>query len=132
MLVEESIALLPSPKPSGYLAENYVWFSAVCIAFNALSLGYDVGCMNGAIPLIATEFSLTYSQQEAIDGCLSVFAALGALFGAHLADGIGRRGCLVASATSYLLGCLLATVALHWIQILVARSFMCVAVAGTD
>lgn len=128
MLVEESRALLLSPRPSCFLADNYVWFSAICIAFNALSLGYDVGCMNGAIPLIATEFSLTYSQQEAIDGCLSVFAALGAIFGAYMADEIGRRGCLVASATSYLLGCLLATVALHWIQILVGRAFMGVAV----
>ena len=124
MVVEESSALLSSPRSPGYVAENYIWFSAVCIAFNALSLGYDVGCMNGAIPLIATEFSLTDSQQEAIDGCLSVFAALGALYGAYLADAIGRRGCLVASAASYFLGCVLATIAFSWEVILIARASM--------
>lgn len=110
-------------------ATYYLWFSACAIGLNAMSLGYDVGCMNGALGLIKKQYALNTQQEEIIDGCLNIFAAFGALFAARIADGaVGRRGCLASSAGSYLAGCLLSMFANSWQLIAVGRCICGIAV----
>jgi len=107
----------------------YLWISAVAIALNALSLGYDVGCMNDALGLITAQYQLDYYQGEIIDGCLNFFAAIGALFAARLADGpLGRRGCLACSAGSYLAGICVSTLAVNWVMVAAGRALCGIAV----
>ena len=95
----------------------------MCCYCDVLNQGYDVGCMNDALGLIVKDFDLDLQQQEIIDGCLNIFAALGALFAAKIADGAsGRRGCLATSATLYLAGVLTSALAPKWEVIALGRA----------
>jgi sugar porter (SP) family MFS transporter len=68
-------------------------------------------------------------QGEIIDGTLNIFAALGALIAAKIADGpLGRRGCLACSAASYLFGVCVSAVALDWYMVAAGRALCGIAV----
>lgn len=100
----------------------YLWFCVLVIDFEMSFVGYDVGIMGDALTYMEKDFDLDGAEAELIDGCLNYFAAVGALFGAALANGsLGRKGLLIVTAAAYLCGSVIVASAFSWQQIVVGR-----------
>jgi len=96
----------PAPTPHSLLA---VGASVAVAALGAFAFGYHLGVVNGPLDAIATSlgFAGDAGKQGAVVSSLLVGATVGSLGGSAVADALGRRGALVATAAPLLAGALL-------------------------
>ncbi len=68
--------------------------------------GYDTGVISGAILFITRDFSLSAAAIETVVSAVLLGAVVGAAVGGNLADRLGRRRVLIATAVLFTLGAL--------------------------
>jgi len=99
----------------------FVYVAACFAALGGLLFGYDTGVISGALIFIRHEFSLSLVAQELIVSGALAGAAIGALTGGRLADYFGRKATLIATATIFIVGSLIAALATSPAQLVVGR-----------
>jgi sugar porter (SP) family MFS transporter len=101
-------------------------------ALGGLLFGYDTGVVSGALLYLKKEFGgLSSFQQELVTSLLLVGCMVGAFAGGRVADRVGRRPTLAATALVFVAGVLLAAFAPDFPLLLVARFIIGLAV-GTS
>src|ERR1700761_563176 len=93
------------------IRRNVVLASAVT-ALGGLLFGYDTGVVSGALLFLKNDFGgLSSFQQELVTSLLLVGAMVGALGAGRVADAVGRRPTILATALIFVVGVLLAAFA---------------------
>jgi MFS transporter, SP family, galactose:H+ symporter len=88
----------------GRAARNFAYIAAGFAAIGGLLFGYDTGVVSGAELFLGNQFALTTFELEVIVSGALVGAATGAFVGGRLADLLGRRHLLIATAAIFALG----------------------------
>ena len=91
--------------------KRLVYLAAAVSALGGLLFGYDIGVISGAILFIKNDFSLSPGLQEIVVSSVLLGALVGALAGGILADRIGRRRLLIATAAVFGVGAIGAALA---------------------
>lgn len=65
--------------------------AALTGSIGGLLLGYDLGVISGALPMLVKEFNLSIYQEELVTSLMLVGCAIGACFGGIICDRIGRK-----------------------------------------
>jgi sugar porter (SP) family MFS transporter len=112
---------------------GYVALSSAVTALGGLLFGYDTGVVSGALLFVKNEFGgLSSFQQELVTSLLLVGAVVGALCAGRVADAIGRRKTVLATAAVFVVGVLLAAFTWNLAVLLVARVIIGVAVGSAS
>jgi sugar porter (SP) family MFS transporter len=110
-----------------------VVFSAAITALGGLLFGYDTGVVSGALLFVKKDFGgLSSFQQELVTSLLLVGAVAGALAAGRVADRIGRRLAVMATALVFIVGVLLAAFTPTYPVLLVARIIIGLAVGSAS
>jgi len=88
-----------------------VYLATAVAALGGMLFGYDIGVISGAILFIKTEFSLTSGVEEIVVSSVLLGSLIGAIVGGMLADRLGRRTLLIATALVFGLGAIGAALA---------------------
>ena len=83
--------------------------------------GYDIGVISGAILFIKKDFSLSSGMEEIVVSSVLLGSLAGAAAGGMLADRLGRRRLLIATAVIFGLGAIGAALAPDTALLVVAR-----------
>jgi MFS family permease len=65
--------------------------AALTGSIGGLLLGFDLGVISGALPMLTEEFHLSIYQQELVTSLMLVGCAVGACFGGIICDRVGRK-----------------------------------------
>jgi MFS transporter, SP family, galactose:H+ symporter len=101
---------------------------AAIAATGGLLFGFDTGVISGAIPFFQKAFGITDSWVEIITTAGLVGAVIGAMFSGRIADIIGRRKVILASAVIFAIGALWSGFAPSALNLVFARLFLGVAI----
>lgn len=89
----------------------YLYLIVLVAAVGGFLFGYDLSLISGAIVFLKTEFDLTPFWFGVVAGSAILGCPFGPLVGAWMADAVGRKPTLIASALLFLasaIGCALA------------------------
>ncbi|HEY7788969.1 MAG TPA: sugar porter family MFS transporter [Vicinamibacterales bacterium] len=101
-----------APNPDAHTPRTgYVYAAAVFAALGGLLFGYDTGVISGALLFIEQAFGLSVFHQELVVSVVLIGAAVAALGGGRLADGMGRRTTLLLTAGIFIAGALVCALA---------------------
>jgi MFS transporter, SP family, galactose:H+ symporter len=106
--------------------KRFVYLATAISALGGMLFGYDIGVISGAILFIKEDFSLSPGMEEIVVSSVLLGSLLGALVGGFLADRLGRRRLLIATAAVFGLGAIGAALAPCTAWLIAARI-----VAGT-
>jgi SP family galactose:H+ symporter-like MFS transporter len=101
---------------------------AAVAATGGLLFGFDTGVISGAIPFFQKAFDLKDNWVEIITTSGLVGAVIGAMFSGRIADIVGRRKVILASAIIFAIGALWSGFAPSAPMLLVARFFLGIAI----
>ncbi len=122
----------PAPLSRNTIRRHVVW-SAAITALGGLLFGYDTGVISGALLFIHNDFhGLSSFQEELLTSILLIGAVVGALFAGKVADKIGRRPTVLATAAIFVVGVLLAAFSPSYGVLLVARVVIGLAVGSAS
>lgn len=107
------------------------YYFAWIAALGGLLFGYDTGVISGALHSLQLAFALTRTQQEMVVSSIVVGAMLSALFNAWLVDYYGRRTLLLIAAAGFIVGTLLTMSAMAFVQLLIGRFIIGLAIGVT-
>ncbi len=82
----------------------FVYWAAAISAVGGMLFGYDTGVISGAILFIKQQFALSPGMEEVVVSVVLVGAVLGAAVGGMLADRLGRRRSIIATAAIFTFG----------------------------
>ncbi len=99
----------------------FVYAAALFAALGGLLFGYDTGVISGALIFIRKDFALTVFRQELVVSVVLVGAAVASLTGGRLADRIGRRATLLATAIIFIAGAALCALATSVAMLVIGR-----------
>lgn len=85
--------------------------AALIGSIGGLLLGYDLGVMSGALPIISREFEMTTYQMELVTSLMLIGCVFGACIGGIICDRIGRKSTVYMVCLIFLLGSLIMTLA---------------------
>lgn len=103
---------------------RHVVLVAAVTALGGLLFGYDTGVVSGALLFIHTSFGTVSSfDKELVTSLLLVGAVVGALGAGRVADKIGRRPTLMATAVVFIVGVLAAAFSPS-LEVLIAMRFV--------
>lgn len=88
-----------------------IYFVALIVGLAGLLFGFDEGVIAGALQSLRAQFALTAFDEGLMTSAVPLGALFGALVGGPLSGRIGRRGALLAAASLFTLGALLAGLA---------------------
>ena len=107
--------------------------AAAITALGGLLFGYDTGVVSGALLFLKNDFGgLSSFQQELVTSLLLVGAMVGALAAGRVADVIGRRPTILATALIFVVGVLLAAFAPAYWTLILARFVIGLAVGSAS
>jgi sugar porter (SP) family MFS transporter len=120
-------------RPSAASIRRHVVWGAAITALGGLLFGYDTGVISGALLFIGKDFhNLSSIQKELLTSLLLIGAMIGALVAGKLADLIGRRPTVLATAALFVVGVAIAAFSpSYWILVL-ARVVIGVAVGSAS
>ncbi|HEY0702477.1 MAG TPA: MFS transporter, partial [Candidatus Acidoferrales bacterium] len=122
----ENLGSSGSAGSSSHDAESttFVYVAAAFAALGGLLFGYDTGVISGALIFIQKSFSLSVFHQGLVVSVVLVGAAIGALGGGKLSDGIGRRMTLLLTSLIFIAGAILCAVASSENMLVVGRAIV--------
>ena len=85
--------------------------AALIGSIGGLLLGYDLGVMSGALPIISKEFGMTTYQMELVTSLMLIGCVFGACIGGVICDRIGRKRSVYVVCLIFLLGSLIMALA---------------------
>jgi len=91
--------------------KRLVYLATAISALGGMLFGYDIGVISGAILFIKSDFSLSPGLEEIIVSSVLLGSLVGAVGGGLLADRLGRRRLLIATAVVFALGAVGAALA---------------------
>ena len=100
---------------------QFVYLAAAVSALGGMLFGYDIGVISGAILFIKNDFSLSPGLEEIVVSSVLLGSLGGALVGGSLADRLGRRRLLIATAIVFGLGAVGAALAPDTAWLITAR-----------
>ncbi|MEO8095263.1 MAG: MFS transporter, partial [Pseudolysinimonas sp.] len=98
-----------------------VYLATAVSALGGMLFGYDIGVISGAILFIKTDFSLAAGMEEVVVSAVLLGSLGGAVAGGLLADRLGRRRLLMATAAVFAVGAAGAALAPGTAWLIVAR-----------
>lgn len=109
-----------------------MYLTATIAALGGLLFGYDTGVISGALSFISKEFHLNTAQQEMTVSSVVIGALFGALLSGWFADKIGRRRMLLNAAALFVTGTLLTVITSTFLQLLLGRIMIGLAIGITS
>ncbi|HEV2636011.1 MAG TPA: sugar porter family MFS transporter [Actinocrinis sp.] len=108
-------------------------WSAAITALGGLLFGYDTGVISGALLFIGKDFhGMSSTEKELLTSILLIGAVAGALLAGRVADQIGRRPTVLATAVVFAAGVLLAAFSPGYPVLLLARVVIGIAVGSAS
>ena len=101
---------------------------ATVAATGGLLFGFDTGVISGAIPFFQEAFGIADNWVEIITTAGLVGAVIGAMFSGRIADIIGRKKVILASAVIFAVGAIWSGAAPSAIMLVFARLFLGIAI----
>lgn len=101
---------------------------ATVAATGGLLFGFDTGVISGAIPFFQKAFEIGNDWVEIITTAGLVGAVIGAMFSGRIADIVGRKKVILASAIIFIIGALWSGAATSPIMLVFARLFLGIAI----
>lgn len=127
------MATSTQPAPSARSIRRHVVWNASIVALGGLLFGYDTGVISGALLFIGKDFAgMSSTEKELLTSILLIGAVVGALFAGRVADRIGRRPTVLATAAIFVVGVLLAAFSPSYVVLLVARVVIGLAVGSSS
>lgn len=121
---------LPPLVPGAY--RKRLGLMSVIACFGGLLFGYDTGVINGALRPMAEELGLTTMTEGVATSSLVFAAAVGALFGGRISDGIGRRKTIIVLAILFFLGTVIVVFTPNVAVLVAGRICLGLAVGGAS
>lgn len=115
--------------------QNHMSFLSTIVlvsTFGGLLFGYDTGVINGALPYMSDDFKLTSFTEGLITSILLLGAAIGAIFGGRLSDGIGRRKNILFLSILFFISTIGCTFSPSVIGMVIFRFLLGMAVGGAS
>ena len=109
-------------------SSGFVYVAAAISALGGMLFGYDTGVISGAILFIRKDFSLTSLQVEVVVSCVLIGALLGAISGGVLADRLGRRRVIIATAILFIGGAILTSLSPTFTVLIIGRIIVGIAI----
>ncbi|KAH7850837.1 hypothetical protein Vadar_003604 [Vaccinium darrowii] len=100
---------------------KYAFSCAILASMTSILLGYDVGVMSGAGPLIKDDLKISDVELEIIMGIINIYSLLGSAAAGRTSDLVGRRYTIVISAVIFFIGALLMGFATNYTFLMVGR-----------
>jgi SP family galactose:H+ symporter-like MFS transporter len=100
---------------------RFVYLATAISALGGMLFGYDIGVISGAILFVRKAFSLTTGTEEIVISAVLLGSLIGAAVGGGLADRLGRRKLLIATAIVFGIGAIGAAVAPDTSWLIAAR-----------
>lgn len=119
--------MFPTPIAAGSPAYKRINRAMVFGGFSTFALLY---CVQPLMPLLALQFTLTPAQSSLVLSVSTAALALSLLFSSVLSDCIGRKPMMVAAMTGAALCTLASAFAQDYLQLLVLRGLLGVALGG--
>jgi len=101
---------------------------ATVAATGGLLFGFDTGVISGAIPFFQKAFGITDSWVEIITTAGLVGAVIGAMSSGRIADIIGRKKVILASAIIFMIGAVWSGMSPGPVMLVFARLFLGIAI----
>ena len=101
---------------------------ATVAATGGLLFGFDTGVISGAIPFFQQAFGIADNWVEIITTAGLVGAVIGALFSGRVADIIGRKKVIIASAVIFSIGAIWSGISPSAMMLVFARFFLGIAI----
>ena len=101
---------------------------ATVAATGGLLFGFDTGVISGAIPFFQKAFGIGDNWVEIITTAGLVGAVIGAMFSGRLADNIGRKKVILASAVIFAIGAIWSGISPSAMMLVFARFFIGIAI----
>lgn len=101
--------------------KRFVYMAAAISALGGMLFGYDIGVISGAILFIKEQFSISLGMEEIVVSSVLLGSLAGAAAGGVLADKLGRRRLLIATAIVFGLGAIGAALSTGIVFLIVAR-----------
>lgn len=106
----------------------FAYLVAIIGAMGGLLFGYDTGVISGALIFISKTFAVNTITQEIIVSSVILGALIGAISSGRLADQLGRRTMLMAAASAFIIGTLIATFATTINMLILGRFIIGIAI----
>lgn len=106
----------------------YVSLVSAIAAVAGLLFGFDTGIISGALLFIPKTFPISTAMQEAIVGSVLFGAMFGSLSSGKLTDILGRKRTMLVTASLFIIGTVIATIAANVTSILIGRSIIGIAI----
>lgn len=113
-------------------ARRFVTLVAVIAALGGALFGYDTGVISGALLFITERFGLTPFMEGLVTSSLLIGAAFGAVAGGRIADRVGRRSTLIASAIVFVVATLGSALTPSVAVLVLSRLVLGLAVGGAS
>lgn len=109
-------------------SKSLVIIIATIAATGGLLFGFDTGVISGAIPFFQKAFGIGDNWIEIITTAGLAGAVLGAMFSGRIADVIGRKKVILASAVIFAIGAIWSGAAPNALMLVFARLFLGIAI----
>jgi len=100
---------------------RFVYLATAISALGGMLFGYDIGVISGAILFVKKEFSLSLGMEEIVVSSVLLGSLIGGAAGGILADKLGRRKLLLATAIVFGLGAIGAALSTGVTILIIAR-----------
>ena len=88
------------------LRNGFLYLATIIASLSGLLFGYDTGVVSGAVLFLKIQYHLSATMEEIVTSIVLVGAIFGAVGSGRLADTLGRRPLMIATAAVFLVGVL--------------------------
>jgi len=115
-----------------YVNRGFILRISFIAGLGGVLYGYDMGIIAAAAIFVKRSFALSTAMEELVVSIVLIGAMTGAIVGGVVADRIGRRATLVWAAGIFIVGSLLAPLAMNVTVLIVARAIIGLGIGFTS